>query len=327
MPEAPGQPQSAVTGTPSKQFWIELPLPQLVDTSVLFKELHGLAKGHPPRLLSAARSGTAILYVPTNVAEEIPTKFARIASAARVPVESVEAAWWDHYGPHVRVVDAVPALTDERRRDLADEDADDLPFADAVALMGPVLAFSDDEHLTSRGLASKGWHDIADLAHTVLGVDTTIRIAPDLTALVIGEAAKLARRYPQFALALLLLSAYAFGPFGPKRIRLSADRAKAIGLHLLRGFIYILQTRNEASAQIAGRLVPGSASEAERAVVFVLAREREPVAQERLAAQLGASVDPDQLPHILSNCPALVETTDGWQLGRPVACPRPQETA
>jgi hypothetical protein len=45
-----------------------------------------------PRLLSAARSGTAILYVPTNVAEEVPAKFNRIASAARVPVESAEAA-------------------------------------------------------------------------------------------------------------------------------------------------------------------------------------------------------------------------------------------
>src|SRR4051812_43588816 len=199
MPEDQAQLRGVVTSTPIEQFWIELPLPQLLDTSVLFRELHSLAKGHRPRLLSAARSGTAILYVPANVAEEVPAKFDRIASAARVPVESVETAWWDHYGPHVRVVDAVPALADDRRRGLADEDPDDLPFADAVALMGPILAFSDDKHLTSRGLASKGWHDVPELAHALLGVDTTIRITPELTALVISEAVKLARRYPQFA--------------------------------------------------------------------------------------------------------------------------------
>jgi hypothetical protein len=318
MLEDPSQPRSPVTSTPLEQLWIELPLPQLLDTSVLFKELHGLAKGHQPRLLSAARSGTAILYVPRNVAEEVPAKLDRIASAAQVPVESVETAWWDDYGPHIRVVDAVPALTDERRRGLSDEDADDLPFADAVALMGPILAFSEDTHLTSRGLASKGWREVPGLTQTLSGVDATLRITPELTALVIGEAAKLARRYPQLAAAILLLSALVFGPLGPERVRLSANRAKAIGLHLLRGLIYILQTRNEASGKIAARLVRGSGNGAQRAVVFALARRREPVALEVLAAELGTSVDPDELPLILSSCPALVETTEGWQLGRPV---------
>lgn len=57
------------------------------------------------------------------------------------------------------------------------------------------------------------------------------------------------------------------------------------------------------------------------AVVFVLARKREPITLETLVAQLGASVDPDQFPLILSRCPALVETAEGWQLGRPVAYP------
>jgi hypothetical protein len=307
-----------VASAPIEQLWIDLPLPQLLDTSVLFKELHGLSKGHRPRLLSAAQSGTAILYVPTNVAEEVPAKFHRIASAARVPVESVEAAWWDHYSPHVRVVDAVVALDDERREGLSDEDADDLPFADAVALMGPILAFSEDVHLTSRGLASNGWREVPELSRTLLGVDATFRITPELTALAISEAAKLARRYPQFAVAILLLGIGIFGPFGPERLRLSAERTKAIGLHILRGLAYIVKTRNEASSQIAARLVSGSGNGPQRAVVFALARRREPVALEVLAAELGASVDPDQLPLILSSCPALVETTGGWQLGRPI---------
>jgi hypothetical protein len=151
-----------------------------------------------------------------------------------------------------------------------------------------------------------------------LGVDATIRVTPELTALEISEAARLARRYPQFAIVIFLLSACIFGPFGPERVRLSADRAKTIGLHLLRGLIYILQTRNEASGQIAARLVPGSGNGAQRAVVFALARRREPVALEVLAAELGRSVDPDQLPLILSSCPAVVETTEGWQLGRQI---------
>lgn len=317
MLEDPSQPQSVVTNASIEQ-WIELPLPQLLDTSVLFKELHSLVKGHRPRLLSAARSGIAILYVPTNVADEIPAKFARIASVARVPVESVEAAWWDDYSPYVRIVDAVPALADDRRQDLADKDADDLPFADAVVLMGPILAFSDDKHLTSCGLASNDWGEVPELTYTLLGVDATIRITPELTALVISEMAKLIRRHPQFAISLLLLGTYIFGPYGPERVRLSTDRTKGIGLHLLRGFMYILRTRNMASSQIASRLVPGSGSKAQRAVVFALARRHEPVPLEALAVQLRPSVDPDQLPLILSSCPALIETTKGWQLGRPV---------
>lgn len=227
------------------------------------------------------------------------------------------------------MVDAAPALADERRQGLSDEDGDDLPFADAVALMGPILAFSEDIHLTSRGLASKGWREVPELSHTLLGVDATLRITPELTALAIGEAAKLARRYPQLAAVILLLSACIFGPFGPERVRLSADRARAIGLHLLRGLIYILKARNEASGKIAARLVPGSGDEAQRSVVFALARRREPVALETLAAELGRSVEPDQLPHILSSCPAVVETTEGWQLGRRVTHqlpPRPTFT-
>jgi hypothetical protein len=312
MLEDSGQPRIAVASAPIEQFWIELPLPQLIDTSILFRELHGLAKGHRPRLLSAARSGTAILYVPTNVAKEVPAKFDRIASAARVPVESVETAWWDHYSPHVRVVDAVPALADRRRHGLSAEDTDDLPFADAVALLGPILAFSEDSHLTSQGLASKGWREVPELTHTLMGVDATLRITPGLMALGITEAAKLSRRYPELAIAIFLLGVLVFGPLGPERVRLSTDRAKAIGLSLLRGFLYILQTRNEASNQITARLVAGSGNRDLRAVVSALVRRREPVAVEVLAAELGGSIDPDQLPLILASCPALLETTEGW---------------
>jgi hypothetical protein len=260
----------------------------------------------------------AILYVPTNVAEEVPGKFGRIASAARVPVEAVETAWWDHYSPHVRVVDAVAANADQRREGLANVDTDDLPFADAVALMGPILAFSEDVHLTSRGLASQSWRQVPELTQTLMGVDTTLRITPELMALLISEGTKLARRFPRLAVSLIAAGAYLLGPYGPERTRLSADRAKSIGLQLLRGFAYILQTRNEASAQIASRLVPGSGSGVLRTVVFNLARRREPVTQQELASQLGAAIDPDQLPMVLSSCPALVETNEGWQLGRPI---------
>lgn len=62
----------------------------------------------------------------------------------------------------------------------------------------------------------------------------------------------------------------------------------------------------------------GSGNKDLRAVVFALVRRREPVAIEVLAEELRGSIDPDQLPLILASCPALVETTDGWQLGRPV---------
>lgn len=328
MPDA--QPQAeARTVISAEQVWLECPLPYLLDTSVLFSELLGLAKkGRSPRLLAAAQSGAAILYVPTNVAEEIPGKFGSIASAGRVSVEAVAVAWWDHYSPYVRVIDAVPAEADERRQALAADDADDLPFADAVAMMGPVLAFSEDTDLTLRGLASDRWRDLPELTHKLLGVDLTFRITPELTAVLVGETAKAARRFPKLAAFLLLLGAYAFGPFGPERVRLSAHRTKGIGLHLLRGLVYLLQTRSEASEQIAARLVSGGGNNALRVVVAALARRGEPVAEEVLAEQLSHSVDATQLQLILSGCPAVIETPEGWQLGRNVSDYRqPQGTA
>ena len=318
-----GEPRFGAAAASIEPAWVDYPLPCLLDTSVLFSELLGLArKGCPPRLLSSARSGVAILYVPANVAKEIPGKFDRIASAGRVPVESVETAWWDHYGPHVRVIDAVPALGDERRQQLAREDVDDLAFADAVALMGPILAFSEDTHLTSRELASDRWREVPELAQRLLGVDLTLRLTPEMVALLIGEIAKVARRHPRLAVGLALLGAYVFGPLGPERFRLSADRSKDIGLHLLRGLLHILQTRSEASQRIAACLVPGHGNDALRTVIGALARRSEPVAEEELAARLGPSVDPVQLPLMLSTCPALVETSEGWQLGRPLRCPQ-----
>jgi hypothetical protein len=317
-----GELRLGTAAAPIEPAWIDYPLPYLLDTSVLFSELLGFAKkGHPPRLLSSARSGVAILYVPVNVAEEIPGKFDRIASAGQVPIESVETAWWDHYGPHVRVIDAAPALADERRQQLAQDDVDDLAFADAVALMGPILAFSEDTHLTSRELASDRWREVPELAQRLLGVDLTLRLTPEVAALLISEIAKAARRYPKLAVGLSLLGAYVFGPLGPERFRLSTDRTKEIGLHLLRGLLHILQTRSEASQRIAARLVPGHGNNTLRAVVCALARRTEPVAEEELTARLRTSVDPTQLPLILSSCPALVETSEGWQLGRPLSCP------
>jgi hypothetical protein len=297
---------------------IGYPQPQLLDTSVMFSELVGVSRNGRSRLLAAAENGSAILYLPANVAKEIPEKVPRIANAAKVPVEVVEVAWRERYAPSVRVIDAPAAPADLRRADLEAVDADDLAFADAVALMGPILALSEDRHLTSRGLATDQWRDLPQLIEALKTADITLKVTPEATALIISETAKAARRHPRIAAALALLAFLVAGPFGPERTRLSGDRARAFARQVLQGLLYLLETRSNSSHVIASRLVPGTAEVSLRAVVAVLARLSEPISQDLLAARLGREVDPDDLPAILAGCSAIIETPEGWQLGRPV---------
>jgi hypothetical protein len=283
----------------------------------MFSELVGVSRNGRSRLLSAAETGSAILYLPANVADEIPGKMPRIARAAKVPVQVVEVAWRERYAPAVRVVDAPPALDDQRRSALESVDPDDLGFADAVALMGPILALSEDGHLTSRSLATNQWRDLPQLIAAPRSADVTLRLTPELTALIISETAKAARRHPRIAAALALLAFLVAGPVGPERTRLSADRARAIAQAFLRGLIYLLETRDTSNREIAARLVPGTAVGPIRVVVAALARLREPVTQDSLAARLHGKIDPELLSVILTGCPAFVVTPTGWQLGRP----------
>jgi hypothetical protein len=311
------RPQSTPACGPFDVAMIGYPQPQLLDTSVMFSELVGVARNGRSRLLAAAENGSAILYLPANVAEEIPEKVPRIANAAKVPMEVVEVAWRERYAPSVRVIDAPPAPADLRRSDLEAVDADDLAFADAVALMGPILALSEDRHLTSRGLATDQWRDLPGLIEALKTADITLRVTPEATALIISETVKAARRHPHIAAVLALLAFLVAGPFGPERTRLSGDRARAFARQILRGLLYLLETRSNSSHEIAARLVPGTADTSLRVVIAILARLREPISQDILAARLGREVDPDDLPAILKSCPAFIETTAGWQLGRP----------
>jgi hypothetical protein len=283
----------------------------------MFSELVGLSRNGRSRLLTAAQTGTAILYVPTNVAEEIPEKVPRIAKMAKVPVEVVEAAWREGYAPSIRVVDAPPAKNDRRRSDLEEVDTDDLAFADAVALMGPILALSEDGHLTSRSLATDRWRDLPDLIGALRAVDMTFRLTPEVTALIISEAAKGARRHPRIAAAFALVAAIVAGPFGPECTRLDRHRARAFGHHIIRALLFLLETRTNSSREIAARLVPGTAEGSVRIVVTALAHLVEPISLNGLASRLGTGVDAAELPAILESCPAIVQASAGWQLGRP----------
>ncbi|HWB70046.1 MAG TPA: hypothetical protein VG518_08710 [Solirubrobacterales bacterium] len=231
-------------------------------------------------------------------------------------VEAVEVAWRERYAASVRVVDAPPAPTDRRRSDLESVDPDDLAFADAVALMGPILALSEDAHLTSRGLATGEWRDLPRLIEALRGVDMTLRLTPELTAVILSEAAKAARRHPRIAIALALLAFALTGPLGPKQTRLSRDRARAVAGGILRGLLYLLETHGSSSREIAARLVPGTVGGPVGAVVAALIRQSEPIPVEALVMRLMGKVEADVLPAILTSCPAFVETETGWQLGR-----------
>jgi hypothetical protein len=282
----------------------------------MFSELVGVSRNGRSRLLASAQTGSAILYVPTNVAEEIPEKLPRIARAAKVGVGVVEVAWRERYAPWVRVVEAPPARDDPRRTDLESADPDDLAFADVVALMGPVLALSEDVHLTSRRLATDAWRDLPRLIDELRTAEITLKVTPELSAIVITGAARAARRHPGIAAALALVAFLVAGPFGPERTRLGKDRARAIAGVILRGLIHLLETHRTSSQEIAARLVPGSAQGPVRIVVATLARLREPVTVDSLAVRLDGQVDRGVLTTTLAGCPAFVETSSGWQLGR-----------
>ncbi|MBS1885616.1 MAG: hypothetical protein JSU06_00330 [Actinobacteria bacterium] len=214
------------------------------------------------------------------------------------------------------MVEAPPARDDLQRSDLESADPDDLAFADAVALMGPVLALSEDGHLTSRGLATDSWRDLPQLIEALKTADVTLKVTPELSAIVITEAAKAARRHPRIAATLALMAFLVAGPFGPERTRLNKDRARTIVGVILRGLIHLLETHRTSSQEIAARLAPGSAEGAVRIVVAVLARLREPIAEDSLAARVDGQVDSGLLTTTLAECPAFVETSAGWQLGR-----------
>jgi hypothetical protein len=296
---------------------IGYPQPHLLDTSVIFSELYGVSRRGSARLLSSAESGSAILYMPTNVAAELPGKMPRIARMAKVPMEAVESAWSERYAPSVRIVDARPACGDLRRSELELIDPDDVAFADAVALMGPILALSEDRHLTSRSLATDEWRDVPELIAALKSVDITLTLTPELTAIAISEAVKAARRHPWNAVALAAVAFVIAGPFGPERTRLSRDRGLAMGREILKGLIHLLETRRSSSIEIAARLVPGSAKGPARIVAAALVRQLKPVTVDALAARLAGEADPAALGAILVDCPAFFETAAGWQLGRP----------
>ncbi len=303
-------------------FWLVgfgRPVPELLDTSVLFRELHGLAgKGRAPLLLGAAQLGHALLFVPAHVEVEIVEKLPKIARAARVPLGAVEEAWRE-YARHVRVVEAIPAAHDPRRLELAQDDPDDVGFADVVALMGPILAFSADTDLTERGLASEQWRDVPEMTMQVVGADYAIGGPPVAVVYAVHHAIRLARRNPEIAALVACLAVLLLGPWGPERTRLTRDRARALGNAAVNGFVTVMELRTRASEQLAARLVQGSGNELIRGVVAALAREREPIALDALAANLRGRPEEHELGEILHALPMFVAVRGGWQLGRPVS--------
>jgi hypothetical protein len=280
-------------------FSVLKPVPELLDTTVLFSELRGLAStGRSPRLLTAAEQGEAILYISSNVEIEVEEKFQRIAATARVSVGTVRSAWHDRYSPYVRVIDGLPAEHDPRWRGLAGDDPEDLSFAEAVAVIGPILEFSEDTDLAGRGLATDQWRDVPALHWRMRAADYTIGAPPTITIILLAKAMTAARRHPEIALIVLLVLAFLFGPTRPEPLRWRNDRAKAIGRAATFG--QILAMHADASAELTARLTLGSnGDETLSDVVAQLLQEREPVVFERLAARLSSRVSEDDLAGIL----------------------------
>jgi hypothetical protein len=151
------------------------------------------------------------------------------------------------------VIDGIPAEHDRRWLELASDDPDDLPFAEAVAMIGPILALSEDTHLTGRGLANDQWRDVPELHGRMRAVDYTLAASPAITIALVGQAIRAARRCPELAIVVTLILAFLFSPIGPERLRLTNERLRAIGRAIAKAFAQLMIMRAEASAHLTAR--------------------------------------------------------------------------
>jgi hypothetical protein len=142
---------------------------------------------------------------------------------------------------------------------------------------------------------------------------------PVVTVALIFQAIRAARQHPDIAAIVLAVAFLLFGPPGPKRLRITGDRAREIGGVILGGAMKLIAMREEALQKLTTRLVPGVGNETVGAVVAALIQEREPVAFEDLVARLSGTLDEGQATEILDGWPLFMEVSEGyWQLGRRV---------
>ncbi|MER7278014.1 hypothetical protein ABT369_26585 [Dactylosporangium sp. NPDC000244] len=309
--------------------------PVVLDTSPLTCDVISVARtrgGMPSPLLVALRIGVLRGYAASHVWAEVPRVLARRAGRARIPVEVLEAIWWNEYVPLVKFVDCTGLPTTDQATNLTRRDPSDANTLVLAGLIAPVVVIAEDRDIVASGLAYEQWRDFYNVAETITTGRSYLTGATGLVVLAghglvgAGRMAARAARNPWIvaaaALCTLLLGRYANGWVPQLRTtwREGVTGRREYGEALARMLVIAASRvrRAEATWNDAERGEAGAPLLHRLARVLAVADA--PMTRTELMHELGQPArraTMAALADLLSHHPAFHEATRGrWQLGR-----------
>jgi hypothetical protein len=142
--------------------------PAVLDACAFVSDVRRrVLSGYPTKLHGAANMGFMRLYCTRQVWAEVPRVLEDDADQLGIDAEEALSVWFGEYHPLVKVVDTTTLQGLASLPGLSERDASDLPTADLIGLLAPVLAFSTDKDLAgvtvSRWVASSQATAVAGL--------------------------------------------------------------------------------------------------------------------------------------------------------------------
>jgi predicted nucleic acid-binding protein len=310
---------------------IERPLPYVVDTNVILRDVLRFARERHTALSLATQVGAVKAFAAIHVMDEVAEHLPELAKRQQV-TNATEA--WKTYSKNISFVELpTEPIFDRRVAQVQREDEDGLPTAILVATLAPCIALSEDRHLTDAGLASPEWLKLAlssrDIAYA-LAIRELGGVGLAGTGLGVAGMAKLiakaaGSRLGQVGLAVAAVTALAglershrAGWKGPRKAGDLAGQAVAAYFNEA-----LVSDRRRALAEglINQALVPPREPTTGEQIVRVLALGGEPMTATELARTLVANESPlpretlTRVRHELSRSPIVRQTTPHrWEL-------------
>jgi len=145
--------------------------PLVVDTNILLSDvIASLRRRTPSRLLTLAHLGKLRIFAAAHVSDEVRMHLPRMAWEHQLPPLDALQWWMVNYLPIIRFVD-VPHLDLGDPRPGHIQDADDVPTAELVAILAPIISLSNDAHLVEPGMARRDWRFLVEQGQTVATKD------------------------------------------------------------------------------------------------------------------------------------------------------------
>lgn len=125
----------------------------VADANILLKDVvYGVRAGRTTTLCSMATTGLAKVVTTPDIIREVREHLARYAARQGADVDAATCAWRERYEPALHVIEP-PRGTSDVIAALQARDPDDVPTAQLVRVLGPVVTLSDDRDLSDLGLA------------------------------------------------------------------------------------------------------------------------------------------------------------------------------